>query len=254
METLFVCLIAYAVDTLALKFALGTMVDLRTFMTQLSSPQVRAGLALILTCPAAVAVFWIAIRIAGRGFAEYLALNWPTPRELAYALAVAAIVVSIEFVIWPFNGHHPSIASSALLISLIGSCIAAPISEEIAFLVSRPGAVVCRSGRCHRADFGGLCDDTSRLSLVGSLLGVFIRSCSWLFSSAYQLNLVDGHRSFGRQYVSLSQDGLLSLAYGRNQRDCDRHRDRRQDRLQRDDLREQWGIAAHLASEHISTW
>jgi CAAX protease family protein len=133
METLFVCLIAYAVDTLALKFALGTMVDLRTFMTQLSSPQVRAGLALILTCPAAVAVFWIAIRIAGRGFAEYLALNWPTPRELAYALAVAAIVVSIEFVIWPFNGHHPSIASSALLISLIGSCIAAPISEEIAF-------------------------------------------------------------------------------------------------------------------------
>jgi membrane protease YdiL (CAAX protease family) len=118
---------------MALNFVLSTMWDLDAFMPQSSSPHARVGLALIIACPAAVAVFWIAIRIAGRGFAEYLALNWPTPRELVYTLTAAAIVVLIEFVVWPFDGHRPSIASGALLISLIGSCIAAPISEEIAF-------------------------------------------------------------------------------------------------------------------------
>lgn len=132
METLLVCLIAYAVDTLAVRLALETMWDLRTSVTQFSSAQVRVGLALILVCPAAVAVFWVAIRIAGREFAEYLALNWPTPRELAYALAVMVTLFSIEFVVWPV-GNVSAHARSGLLISLIGSCIAAPISEEIAF-------------------------------------------------------------------------------------------------------------------------
>lgn len=133
METLLVCLIAYAVDTLTLKFALGAMRDLRPFMTQFSSVQVRVGLALIVVSPVAVAVFWVAIRMAVREFAEYLALNWPTPREVAYALAVTVALFSIEFVVWPVrNGSH-YYSADGLLIALIGSCIAAPVSEEIAF-------------------------------------------------------------------------------------------------------------------------
>jgi hypothetical protein len=34
------------------------------------------GVALIIACPPTFAVLWVAIRMAHREFAEYLALNW----------------------------------------------------------------------------------------------------------------------------------------------------------------------------------
>src|SRR5262249_9799203 len=73
--------------------------------------------------------------IAGREFVEYLALNWPAPREMVYALAAVAVLLAIEFVVWPIsvNAKSFSLAPTRLLIFLIGSCIAAPIAEEIAF-------------------------------------------------------------------------------------------------------------------------
>ncbi|NUR13398.1 MAG: hypothetical protein HOQ20_16380, partial [Bradyrhizobium sp.] len=58
METLFVGLIAYAVDTLTLKLALNTMWESRHVVAQFSLAQVRVGLAVVLACPATVAVFW----------------------------------------------------------------------------------------------------------------------------------------------------------------------------------------------------
>ncbi len=140
METTFVCLVAYAVFLLTLEFALSTMWGLREFVTKLSQAQVRVGLAVIVACPAVVTVFWVAIRMAGREFSEYLALNWPTPRELARGLAVVAIALLIEFIWFGPGGTDPSAdaysfvrAPSGLLIYLIGTCIAAPISEEFTF-------------------------------------------------------------------------------------------------------------------------
>ncbi|MHC2618739.1 membrane protease YdiL (CAAX protease family) [Bradyrhizobium huanghuaihaiense] len=141
METLFVGLIAYAVHTLTLKLALNTMWDLRHVVAQFSLAQVRVGLAIVLACPATVAVFWIATRMANRKFTDYLALNWPTMRELVLALVLTTILLLAQSFAWPIlsrwdlSAADHSFASSpdGLLIYLMGVCIAAPISEEFAF-------------------------------------------------------------------------------------------------------------------------
>jgi membrane protease YdiL (CAAX protease family) len=141
METLLVGLIAYAVQTLTLKFALNAMWDLRQIVAQFSLAQVRVGFAVILACPATVFVFWIATRMANRKFTDYLALNWPTSRELVIALFLMALLLLAQFLAWPIlsrwdlSAADLSFASSpnGLLIYLMGGCIAAPIMEEFAF-------------------------------------------------------------------------------------------------------------------------
>lgn len=141
METLLVSLIAYAVHTLTLKVTLNTMWDLRHLVAQFSLAQVRVGLAVVLACPATVAVFWGATRMANRRFTDYLALNWPTTREFGLALVLTALLVLAQFFAWPIltrwdlSAADHSFASSpdGLLIYLMGGCIAAPITEEFAF-------------------------------------------------------------------------------------------------------------------------
>src|SRR5262245_44193825 len=51
-----------------------------------------------------IAVLWIAVRMTGRGFAEYLALNWPTRREALRAFGMVAIIVVAESFIGYFVG------------------------------------------------------------------------------------------------------------------------------------------------------
>jgi len=141
METLLVGLIAYAVHALTLKLSLNMMWDLRHLVAKFSLAQVRVGFAVILACPATIAVFWIATRMANRRFTDYLALNWPTTRELVLALVLTAILLVAEYLAWPILSRWDlsvadhSFASSpeGLLVYLMGGCIAAPISEEFAF-------------------------------------------------------------------------------------------------------------------------
>src|SRR3979490_1463837 len=81
METTFVALIAYAV--FALTGGLGTHIILLMMQDgaqKLSPTQFQElatqgrwyGAALIIACPPTLAVLWVAIRMAGREFAEYL--------------------------------------------------------------------------------------------------------------------------------------------------------------------------------------
>ena len=115
METAFVALLAYGV--FALTGGLGAHIIL--LMTQddvqkLSPTQFQElatqgrwyGAALIIACPPTLAVLWVAIRMAGREFAEYLALNWPTSKELALAFAVAA-----GWTAWRMRGEQTEIGS-----------------------------------------------------------------------------------------------------------------------------------------------
>jgi membrane protease YdiL (CAAX protease family) len=96
------------------------------------------GVFLISGAPPAIAVLWVAIRMAGREFGEYLALNWPTGGEIVRALAITTIFISVEgFVLSKMNsGGYQSdstlIVGSAggLLAWLIGGCIAGPLMEE----------------------------------------------------------------------------------------------------------------------------
>lgn len=96
------------------------------------------GVFLISGALPAIAVLWVAIRMAGREFGEYLALNWPTGGEIVRALAITTIFLSIEgFVLSKMsaNGYQADatlvVGSSAGLLGwLIGGCIAGPIMEE----------------------------------------------------------------------------------------------------------------------------
>lgn len=97
------------------------------------------GVWLIAGTLPAIAVLWIAIRMAGREFGEYLALNWPTGGEIVRALAITTIFLSIEgFVLSKMGaagGYQPDPmlvvgGAAGLLAWLIGGCIAGPLVEE----------------------------------------------------------------------------------------------------------------------------
>ncbi|MGV7215925.1 type II CAAX endopeptidase family protein [Bradyrhizobium sp. UFLA05-112] len=98
------------------------------------------GAATILGSPAAVTVLWVATRKAGREFSEYLALNWPRPGQLLRAVGIVAVVFGLQSVLsYLVLGPQEQTTSAyigvggagGLLIMLVGSCIAAPVVEEL---------------------------------------------------------------------------------------------------------------------------
>jgi membrane protease YdiL (CAAX protease family) len=145
METLFVALVADGVFLVASGFVLFLMLVTREGAIALSPAQLQSlwmqgnwqGVAIVVGCPPAIAVVWIAVRMAGRDFAEYLALNWPSARELVRAFVVTAFLLVVETVARSFVGTDPGMDhylivknAGGLLILLIGGCIAGPIMEE----------------------------------------------------------------------------------------------------------------------------
>jgi hypothetical protein len=143
METAFVGLISYGVYTLAAGFTLTLLLPMLGTKT-LSAAQAVAmlgpwyGAAYIVASPLAIAVLWIAIRMARREFAEYLALNWPSSGELLRALAITAILMLAESlavsifgsVETSFDPQIFAMGAGGLMVFLIGGCIAAPVMEE----------------------------------------------------------------------------------------------------------------------------
>jgi membrane protease YdiL (CAAX protease family) len=139
METAFVSLIAYGVYTLSSGLALAIMLAMQDGAKTLSPAQFQAyGAAYIVASPLTIAVLWVAIRMAGRDFAEYLALNWPSSGELLRALAITAILLLVESLTISVVDTDETLAgpyvsarqAGGLLILLIGGCIAAPVMEE----------------------------------------------------------------------------------------------------------------------------
>jgi len=145
METTFVALLAYAVYGLAAGLSLIIILARQDGAEKLSSAQFQElaiqgrwyGAALIIACPPTLAVLWVATRMAGRRFSEYLALNWPSRDELMSAFAVAVIILLAQMVLWsgaPSASPLLTVRGSVgLLTLLIGGCIAGPIMEEFVF-------------------------------------------------------------------------------------------------------------------------
>ena len=145
METLFVALLADAVYFVTATIALLIKLRMRDDAGSLSRAQLHAlwtqgnwyGVALVVGCLSAVVVVWIAVRMAGRGFTEYLALNWPSAAELAYACAIMTFLLVVEDLARSYiGGTHLKTdflvvkSPGGLLILLIGGCIVGPIAEE----------------------------------------------------------------------------------------------------------------------------
>jgi CAAX protease family protein len=145
METLFVALLADGAFMLTSGLALTFMLVTYEGAGSLSPSQLRSlwlqgnwqGAAIIVGCVPAIAVIWIAVRKAGRDFAEYLALNWPSPGEIVRAFAIMVIIMAVEHVARryvgadPGTGHYRIVnGPGGLLILLIAGCIAGPIMEE----------------------------------------------------------------------------------------------------------------------------
>ena len=147
METTFVALIAYAVFVLTGGYGAGIVIlILHEGVDKLSQAQFQQfamqgrwlGVATIIACPSTLAVLWVATRMAGRDFAEYLALNWPSRNELFVALAAMAALIAVQATIWPFEPsvNSPFVvggAAGGLFVLLVGGCVAGPIMEEFVF-------------------------------------------------------------------------------------------------------------------------
>lgn len=138
METLFVALVAYAVYEGMGSLAYDALVAM--YHSAPRSPAVLRTLdeaASLLACGATIAVLWAATRMAGRDFAEYLALNWPNRNDLLLALAAVAVLVAVQFGVWPnkFSVNPSLVAGGAgeLFILLVVRWLAAPIMEEFVF-------------------------------------------------------------------------------------------------------------------------
>jgi uncharacterized protein len=143
-ETALVVLIADGVFTvtwqLAVLLLLSAFSDANTWSElQVLWPQWRwQSAGLILATLPTIAVLWVAIRMAGREFSEYLALNWPTRRELVRSFGIMVIVLLAEGLVAYLVGAQPTATDSfravggagSLLTLLISFCIAGPIVEE----------------------------------------------------------------------------------------------------------------------------
>jgi uncharacterized protein len=146
METILVVLIAYGVFILTGGLALAFMLSVYGGMSSLSPAEFQAlwlegrwqGAGIIAATLPTIAVLWVAIRMARREFAEYLALNWPTRRELLRALGITTLIVLAEGFAASFVGAQKSPTDLGIVVGgtgglftmLIGYCIAGPILEE----------------------------------------------------------------------------------------------------------------------------
>ena len=146
METAFVALVVYAVFTLTGGYATAIILLVTQGGLQITPAQFQElamqwrwqGVGLIIACPSTIAVVWVAVRMAGLDFAEYLALSWPGRKELLIAFAVAAAWIAAQFVLSPYEppASSPVVvggAAGGLFVLLVGGCLAAPIMEEFVF-------------------------------------------------------------------------------------------------------------------------
>ena len=145
METAFVALILYAVFLLTARLGIRMILSLEYGLEDGSPARFRAlamrgywyGAALMIAFAPVLALLWVAVRMAGRKFTEYLALNWPSRNELLLAFAVTAVFLTVqaEFLSSapPANSAFIVGGASGLFVLLVGNCLAGPIMEELVF-------------------------------------------------------------------------------------------------------------------------
>ena len=195
METLFVALVAYAVYEGMGSLAYAALVAMHDSAPR--SPAVLRTLdeaASLLACGATIAVLWAATRMAGRDFAEYLALNWPNRNDLLLAFAVMAVLVAVQCcglalqIFSPFS----SCRRSWRIVCSVGRPLAGRADHGgICFPglhVSRVVRIIPRAGRSHRSDISIVCALPYPIRLACTPLYFFgwILHCAFFAGAATQ--------------------------------------------------------------------
>jgi hypothetical protein len=170
LETTLVVLIADGVFNLAAGFAMALALSVYGGTRTLSPVEFQAlwlegrwqGVGIIAAALPTIAVLWVAIRMAGREFAEYLALNWPSGRELLRALGITAIVVLAEsFVAYFVGAQGPATISDLEPADRFLHCRSDRRRVRRPRLhVSRLVTVISWSDWSHRDDVGGMGDES----------------------------------------------------------------------------------------------
>ena len=99
------------------------------------------SLSVIMGLPAVLAALWIAIRLSGTGFADYLALRWPSWSNLVIGVVGLFVLVMGWDLVSRATGREvepgfmgdvlkSARADGALWLVVIAFCIAAPVTEE----------------------------------------------------------------------------------------------------------------------------
>ncbi|WP_027553105.1 CPBP family intramembrane glutamic endopeptidase [Bradyrhizobium sp. Cp5.3] len=119
----------------------GLPVDLASIQLVGQEPQALA-LSVIMGLPATLAAVWLAVRLKGASFADYLALRWPSWRQLLFgAVGLVLLVVAWETMSRTLGreatpGFMTDLLKSgrdkgAAAMLLLAFSVAAPMSEEV---------------------------------------------------------------------------------------------------------------------------
>ncbi len=109
---------------------------------ELAGGGLTISLSVIMGLPAALLALWIAIRLSGVSFADYLALRWTSWRYLLLGIVAMVVLVIGWEGISNAVGHESSAAfmvdvaksaraDGALWLLVISFCVVAPVSEEL---------------------------------------------------------------------------------------------------------------------------
>ncbi|MGB3866103.1 MAG: CPBP family intramembrane glutamic endopeptidase [Xanthobacteraceae bacterium] len=107
----------------------------------ISGSGITLSLSVITGLPAVLLAIWIATRIAGERFSDYLGLRWPTWRTFFIGLAALIVLVGAWDLLAKAIGREVTAtfmievlksaeADNSLWLLLIAFCVAAPVSEE----------------------------------------------------------------------------------------------------------------------------
>ena len=99
------------------------------------------SLSVIMGLPAAVGAIWLATRLSRTPFAEYLALRWPSWRQLVIGIVALVVLVASWDLLSRALGREvapgfmvdvlkSARADGAMWLLIIAFCVAAPVSEE----------------------------------------------------------------------------------------------------------------------------
>jgi uncharacterized protein len=119
----------------------GGPIDMATAV-HVVSRGVTISLSVIWGLPAVLAALWLAIRLSRTPFADYLALRWPSWKNLAIGAAGLFVVVMGWDLLSRATGRdvapgfmvdvlQSARADGALWLLVLAFCVAAPISEEL---------------------------------------------------------------------------------------------------------------------------